>query len=123
METTLRNSTLHNGTQQHRELFRPETASRRTISYGDRVFVRVTSRGSVLLEMYTDRVEGLTELIGEVRSRLHGVNGLAKLWIRNHNRGWSTERPIMFYAPTRTPSVCKRQQQAQQTMLAPWETH
>lgn len=123
METTFRHTHRQNNTLQQRELFRPENSIyRHTISYGDRIFVRVTIRGRVLLEMYTDRVDGLSELIGEVRSRMHGAAGLAKLWIRNHSLGWSIERPIMFYAPSRKPSAHKPEK-AKQLMLSPWETH
>lgn len=81
--------------------------------------------GRTILEMFTERVDGYTELIGEVRSKLHGFCGLTKVWMRNHSQGWADEKPVMFYAPQRNPSViaARRQAKTRQRMLAPWETH
>lgn len=106
-----------------REFFRPERHySRQNISRGDRMFVRVTHQGSTVLETFLDNVDSYTELIGEIRSRMHGRSGLAKLWIRNHSQGWSQEKPLMFYPPKRNPSAIPPKRPVSR-MAAPWETH
>ena len=39
----------------------------KNISYGDRIFARVTKNGRTILNFMTDKVENMTELIGELR--------------------------------------------------------
>lgn len=95
----------------------------RQIKYGDRIFVRVSMRGRAMLETYIDRIEGYSELVGAIRNKLHGAGGLAHLWIRNQSRGWSIEKPLMFYTPSRNPSVVAAPQASCKKMLSPWETH
>lgn len=103
----------------------------KTICYGDKIFVRVTSGRTILMEETFDRVADMTELTGEVRSRLRGTSGLYKVWIRNCSRGWSTDRPLMFYRHARNavPGHCSPStlpgmaEGPRKRMLAPWETH
>ncbi len=98
---------------------------------GDRIYVCVMQYGRRLLEFSVNNVDSYTALMGEIRYAGRGLEGLMKVFIRNHTRGWSEERPLKFYsempAPrrrvsrgavgqVRLPAEGKR-------MLAPWETH
>lgn len=106
-----------------------------SICYGDKIFVRVTSGHTVLLEETFTQVSDLSELTGAIRSRLLGVEGLSKVWIRNCSRGWATERPLMFYRRSRNAPTSQtdspryasfpigHSRQPARHMLAPWETH
>lgn len=108
-------------------------ASRRRLAFGDRIFIRVILNGVVVLEFKTDRVADMTELIGEVRHAGYGLRGLARLQLRNYSRGWSLERPLMFYPPTipehhhmviePTAALFKNERDSEHKMFFPWETH
>lgn len=109
-------------------LARQEWLSRQkeSICYGDKIFVRVTSGRTVLLEETFTRVADMTELTGEIRTRLRDTEGLSKIWIRNCTRGWSTERPLMFYRRTRNAATSPfnlQKERVARKMLTPWETH
>lgn len=112
-----------NNTLVNQHYYKNATDHRHDIAYGDRMFIRVSMRGSAILETYMDRINGYSELIGAVREQMHGASGLAKVWIRNHTRGWSIEKPLMFYAPTRNPSAVRSACRDDHRMLSPWETH
>lgn len=71
---------------------------RNHIEYGDRIFARLTMGGETLAEFMTSQVSSLSEVIGELRHLTYGRRGLAKLYVRNHNKGWSRERPLMLYS-------------------------
>lgn len=101
------------------------------MSWGDRVFVRLTQGSRILAEYLNTRVSDMTEVLGDVRRRVRGHKGLARLQVRNATEGWSVDRPLMLYADRFAPrgfgnvrihelaigaSVAK-------TMLKPWETH
>lgn len=79
------------------------TAMRHEIRFGDRIYVRVIQEGRTRLELSIDNASGMTDLIGEIRYSARRLEGLAKLFIRNHSRGWSEERPIKFYPDGATP--------------------
>lgn len=101
------------------------------ISYGDRIFVRLTLAGKSVAEFTINKVRDMTELIGELRKYTRGLRGLARLAIHNMSRGWSTERPLMLYTSPagRTPgaslqaSVVQAATAQPRRMLFPWETH
>ena len=105
------------------------------ISKGDRVYVRVIQERRTVLEFSIDRVADMTELIGEIRYAASGLDGLATVVIRNHSRGWSRERPMMFYSAFPSPrrrefheamreaSASLRAGGESREMLFPWETH
>ena len=86
------------------------------IAYGDRIFVRLIMRGKVIVEWLLDAVKDLTELFCTLRNKCRGVSGLAKLYLRNMSRGWSEERPLMFYADGRTPG--QKEKQVDQRMIS-----
>lgn len=101
------------------------------IKYGDRVFARVVMQGRTVVEFVMSQINDLTELFGELRHKMRGIRGLAKLYIRNMSRGWSEERPMMFY--TELPFSFRRPAEVSgapgsaatspSRMLFPWETH
>lgn len=100
------------------------------IRRGDKIYVRIIQDYKNVCEFSVENVDSYTSLIGEIRYVARNLKGLAKVFIRNHSRGWSEERPIMFYqgmpAPrrravtgtVRTGALCSSKR-----MLAPWETH
>ena len=67
------------------------------IERGDRIYVRALQDMETVLEISVDNVKDFTELIGEIRYAGRRLEGLSKLIIRNHSRGWSCERMIKFY--------------------------
>ena len=81
-----------------RRVVRNPVGGSRPIAFGDKVFARVMMGGKTILEFMADRVNDLSELYGELRSKCRGMRGLVKLYIRNMSRGWSIERPLMFYS-------------------------
>ena len=68
-----------------------------TMAYGDRIYARLCLNGEKMAEFMTDRVAGIAELLGELRSRTPSLRGLCRLYVRNYSRGWSSERPLMLY--------------------------
>ena len=99
------------------------------ISYGDKIFARVTKNGRTIYNFVTDRVSNMTELIGELRLAMRDLQGLVMLHIRNYHQGWGEERPLMLYA-RKTPNmghyiepVAAELHMGESRMLAPWEVH
>ena len=95
---------------------RPDTA----MSYGDRMTVRVVMGNSTLMEYETRNVADMTDLTGDLRRRAHGRRGLATVYIRNHDRGWTRERRMMLY-PERKFAPTRRVEAVQVPMFFPWE--
>lgn len=101
------------------------------IRKGDRIYVRIMQNRMKVLEFSVDNVADYTSLLGEIRYAGNHLSGLASVFIRNHSRGWSEERPMMFYqgmpAPRRGMARSRNSrrvlQPARSGMLAPWETH
>ncbi len=105
------------------------------IRQGDRIYVRIEQGRQMVMEFTVDNVADYTSLIGEIRYAGSKLNGLANVFIRNHSRGWSEVRPLMFYqgmpAPRRSPLRNRRDEAGSRRMsvasrsgmLAPWETH
>lgn len=105
-----------------------KTAERK-ISYGDRIYTRVTRNGQTVLDFVTEKVSNMTELIGELRRAMRDLQGLVMLHIRNYHQGWGTERPLMLYAGRRVglQEILNLNSPVQNTakpaMLRPWEVH
>lgn len=97
----------------------------RPMKYGDRIFVRLVMGRRTVAEFELSNVNDYTELLGELRYRTQGLDGLAQLYVRNMTRGWSQERPMRLYADMRRPMRRTQRPVATQTrrMLCPWETH
>ena len=90
------------------------------MSYGDRMAIRVIINGQCALQYETRHVADMTDLMGDLRRRGKEMRGLAVVYIRNHDRGWTRERRIMLYpkkkhAPTQPPKA------VQVPMFFPWE--
>lgn len=111
---------------------------RNKIEKGDRIFARLTSGGKTVAEFMTNQASGMSDIIGELRHVTYGRRGLCKLYVRNHSKGWSQERPMMLYSPEteiresadRLAEVRLQSVSASAAMLIsrphtifPWETH
>ncbi|MDE6027889.1 MAG: hypothetical protein K2G23_07450 [Muribaculaceae bacterium] len=115
--------------------------SRHPIRYGDKIFARIVMRGRTIVEFVLNQVSDMTELLGELRKKVKGVQGLAKIYLRNYSRGWSLEKPLMLYTPQSSSSLRNHPNGtsapfssansysaasgglSSSRMLFPWETH
>lgn len=88
------------------------------IRFGDRIFVKIAVRGRVMFEVIWHHVADRTDLLSKIRSRCAGMRGLVTLYVRNMDRGWSREEPLMLYASAQSETA-----RPAQRMFAPWETH
>lgn len=95
---------------------RPDTL----MSYGDHISVRVIVDGQTILQYETRQVADMTDLMGDLRRRARGMRGLAVVYVRNHDRGWTRERHIMLY-PQRKHAPAQRPSAVQVPMFFPWE--
>ena len=102
----------------------------RYIRQGDRIYVRIVQNNIKMYEFSVENVSDYTALIGEIRFAARDMSGLAKVFVRNHSRGWSEERPMMFYQgmpSQRRRAISARvrlgERKSRSGMLAPWETH
>lgn len=68
------------------------------IEKGDRIFARLTMGGRTLVEIMLNGIGSVSEVISELRRMCGEVRGLAKLYIRNHSRGWSFDKGLMVYS-------------------------
>lgn len=102
----------------------------KSISFGDKIFARVTLNGRTVYNFVSEKVANMADLIGQIRFAMKEFHGLVMLHIRNYHQGWGEERPLMLYAE-KTPSftfsdVARTQRpEAKMTrrMYFPWETH
>lgn len=98
---------------------------------GDRIFVRIVRNCICIDEFLTTRTANLTELLGEVRTRLRGIRGLVDLNVRNATEGWCLRRPLMLYSDTFAPRGFGNVRRTEPSpvrisssrMLKPYETH
>lgn len=90
------------------------------MSYGDRISVRVMIDRQCAMQYENTKAADMTDLIGDLRSRAKGLRGLATVYIRNHDRGWTRERHIMLY-PQKKHTPTQRQKAVQVPMFFPWE--
>lgn len=90
------------------------------MSYGDRMSVRVIIDGQPAMQYETQQAADMTDLIGDLRRRASGMRGLAVVYIRNHDRGWTRERRIMLY-PHKRPTPAQSPKAVQVPMFFPWE--
>ena len=115
--------------------------SHNPIRYGDKIFARIVMRGRTIVEFVLNQVCDMTELLGELRKKVKGVQGLAKIYLRNYSRGWSLDTPLMLYVPQSSSSLrnCSNVTSppfpsansysaassglSSSRMLFPWETH
>ena len=90
------------------------------MSYGDRISVRMMVDDRCALQYETSQAADMTDLIGDLRRRAKGMRGLAVVYVRTHDRGWTRERRIMLY-PQRRPTPAQRPKAMQVPMFYPWE--
>lgn len=90
------------------------------MSYGDRMSVRVIMDGQPCMQYETRQAADMTDLMGDLRRRARGMRGLAVVYIRNHDRGWTREHRIMLY-PQRKHAPAQRPKAVQVPMFFPWE--
>ena len=102
----------------------------KSISFGDKIFARVTRNGQTIFNFVSEKVSNMADLLSQLRYAMKGVQGLVMLHIRNYNQGWGDERPLMLYAQKmRDFSVfnqsneLKSPDQPSRAMFFPWETH
>lgn len=81
---------------------------KKSISIGDSVYVCVKQSGCKIFERVFQKVGSLTDLISGVRKLMRSYSGLVKIYIRNMTRGWSEERPLMFYGNERESRLYSR---------------
>ncbi|MDE6649187.1 MAG: hypothetical protein K2K45_04585 [Muribaculaceae bacterium] len=98
----------------------PVGRSDNLISYGDRISVRMLMRNQCVMEYETRKVADMTDLTGDLRIRAKGMQGLAVIQIRNHDRGWTRERRMMLY-PQRKFTPRQKVNAIQVPMFFPWE--
>lgn len=97
------------------------------VKKGDRIYVCIHRNHRTLMEFSIENASDYAALIGEIRYAGRDLAGLTTVVIRNHSRGWSEERPLMFYHKWPQPRRAGRRilapEKATTGMLAPWETH
>ena len=107
---------------------------RKSIVYGDRIFARVSRNGQTVFNYVTEKVSSMTELLSELRIAMKDLRGLVMIHIRNYNKGWGDERPLMLYpgdfkqrrayqTATTPYSANLFGGQGERKMIFPWETH
>ncbi|MDE6011015.1 MAG: hypothetical protein K2F87_06200 [Muribaculaceae bacterium] len=90
------------------------------MAYGDRMSVRMVVDGQTAMQYETSHAADMTDLIGDLRRRARGMRGLAVVYVRNHDRGWTRERRIMLY-PKRKHTPAQSPKAVQVPMFFPWE--
>ena len=103
----------------------------KSISFGDKIFARVTRNGVTIYNYVSEKVANMTQLIHELRTEMKDIKGLVMIHIRNYNQGWGEDRPLMLYSEkvinygVAQPEMqmSKAPVQSQRGMLFPWETH
>ena len=102
----------------------------KSISFGDKIFTRVTRNGQTIFNFVSEKVSNMADLLSQLRIAMKDFQGLVMLHIRNYNQGWGDERPLMLYArktrnyplPNQNNDI-KTEMVASRQMFFPWETH
>ena len=68
----------------------------RSISFGDKIFARVTRNGRTILNFVSEKVADMADLLMQLRIAMKDLQGLVMIHIRNYNQGWGTDRPLML---------------------------
>ncbi len=91
------------GTSEMPRRVRIPSGTGRPMKYGDKIFIRLEVPYGKGMNFSTEEVSDMTEVLGVVRERTRGMQGLYKMVIRNASQGWSLERPLRLYAPRFAP--------------------
>ena len=102
----------------------------KSISFGDKIFARVTRNGQTIFNFVSEKVANMADLLSQLRIAMKDVQGLVILHIRNYNQGWGDERPLMLYArkvknynfTSHTADTVEIESPVRK-MFFPWETH
>lgn len=105
----------------------------KSISFGDKIFARVTRNGRTIFNFVSEKVANMADLISQLRASMRDINGLVMIHIRNYHQGWGEERPLMLYTPkyhnfSNISSIhnnvnANNSQETARQMYFPWETH
>ncbi|MCH5235137.1 MAG: hypothetical protein J1E16_07565 [Muribaculaceae bacterium] len=102
----------------------------KSITFGDKIFARVTRNGQTIYNFVSERVSNMADLMSQLRIAMKDIQGLVMLHIRNYNQGWGDERPLMLYARrVRNYNFVDEKASSNEVaapgrkMLFPWETH
>ena len=101
----------------------------KSISFGDKIFARVTRNGRTIFNFVSEKVANMADLLVQLRKAMKDIHGLVMIHIRNYNQGWGDERPLMLYAPKVNGNkfINQRMEISQKPnakkMFFPWETH
>ena len=121
------NSTYYTSSSYGAPIFTSRTVRRVAVgrtdslmSYGDRISVRVILDGMPYMQYETRQAADMTDLIGDLRQRAKGTHGLATVYVRNHDRGWTREHRIKLY-PRKKHAPAQQPKAVQVPMFFPWE--
>ena len=103
----------------------------KSITFGDKIFARVTRNGREIFNFVSEKVANMADLVSQLRFAMKDIQGLVMIHIRNYNQGWGDERPLMLYArkinsyytESSTAPVITPKEPIQREMYFPWETH
>lgn len=103
----------------------------KTISFGDKIFARVSRNGQTIYNFVSEKVANMADLVSQLRRAMRNIQGLVILHIRNYDQGWGEERPLMLYPEKRLSvnplegnfNIGQSAQEPARRMLFPWETH
>lgn len=103
----------------------------KSISFGDKIFARVTRNGQTIYNFVSEKVSNMADLLSQLRIAMKDIQGLVMLHIRNYNQGWGDERPLMLYARKVRNFEAMISQSTYEVeiekpvrkMMFPWETH
>ena len=101
----------------------------KSISFGDRIFARVTRNGQTIFNFVSEKVSNMADLLSQLRIAMKDIQGLVMIHIRNFNQGWGDERPLMLYTKRAndfnriTRNIEEGAAIQPRQMLFPWETH
>lgn len=102
----------------------------KSITFGDKIFARVTRNGQTIYNFMSEKVSNMADLLNQLRIAMKDITGLVMIHIRNYNQGWGDERPLMLYArKVRNYPIYDEVQEikgsgnSNREMFFPWETH
>lgn len=96
----------------------------KSISFGDKIFTRVTFNGRTIYNFVSESVSNMADLLSQIRAAMRDVQGLVMLHIRNYHQGWGEQRPLMLYAKRiKNADLADVEQTHGREMFFPWETH
>ena len=100
----------------------------KSISFGDKIFARVSRNGRTVLNFVSEQVANMSDLLSQLRKAMKDIQGLVMIHIRNYNQGWGEERPLMLYAEKRpylklVTTKEPIEKNDSKKMIFPWDTH